>query len=123
MRLVSVSADSELGIDIRVFAWGSGVNSGLIHTWLAGFLGLGDLATRFRDGLLIPSVWHRRDVMAGARASSRVAAPERRTNSSRNCFLNASLLPDRLNSSKSLQISMAASSEDCSLVTQRFPFG
>src|SRR6516225_7272332 len=113
MRLVSVSADSELGIDIRVFAWGSGVNSGPIHTWPAGFLGLGGLATRFRDGLLIPSVWHRRDVMASARASSRVAAPERRTNSSRNCFLNASLLPDRSYSSRSLNISLAASSDDC----------
>jgi hypothetical protein len=54
--------------------------------------------------------------MVVARASSRLAAPERRTNSSPNCFLNASLLPDRLNSSKSLNISMAASSDHCSLV-------
>jgi len=49
---------------------------------------LGDLATRFRDG---PLVWRRRgtrDVIAVIIASSRLAAPERRTNSSRNCCLN-----------------------------------
>ena len=44
----------------------------------AGFLGFGDLATRFRDGALFPSVWRRRgttEVMVVARASSRLATP------------------------------------------------
>src|SRR6516164_3083081 len=54
--------------------------------------------------------------MSLARASSTLAPPKRRTYSSPNCFRNASLLPDLLNSSKSLTISMAASSDDCSLV-------
>jgi hypothetical protein len=75
-----------------------------------------DLAPRFRDGALVLRRRRTRDVIAVIRASSRLAAPERRTNSSRNCCLNASLLPDRLNSSKSLNVSMATSTADCSFV-------
>jgi hypothetical protein len=66
---------------------------------------LGDLATRSRDWPLVWRTSGTSDIMAVARASPTLAPPKPRTYSSPNFFLNASLLPDLLNSSKSFNIS------------------
>jgi hypothetical protein len=78
----------------------------------SAFLDLGDLARRFRDDMQKGT----KGTKATFTASSRLAAPERPTNCSHNCFLNASSLLDQLNSSKSLNISMATSTDGSSLV-------